>query len=160
MIRASLCSSSGEQRPCYCIWCVFLVLLDVVGSGCGALSCRLWALYVKEIWGFVACSAVNFTSPYFALPYFLQRFGRVKLFGRVLIGLSLRNTYSKPGHFIVDKKNQLDVTFGILYFSSNSRSTCFGQACAHHQELTTAWFYSLVLVCAVAAGRLSRPVGR
>jgi len=32
MFRASLCSSSGEQRPCYCIWCVVLVLLDVVGS--------------------------------------------------------------------------------------------------------------------------------
>ena len=39
---------------------------------------------------------------------------------------------------IVDKKNQLDVTFCILYFSSNSCSTCFGQPCAHHQELTTA----------------------
>ena len=37
-----------------------------------------------------------------------------------------------------DKKNQLDVTFCILYFSSNSCSTCFGQPCAHHQELTTA----------------------
>jgi len=38
----------------------------------------------------------------------------------------------------VDKKNQLDVTFCILYFSSNRCSTCFGQPCAHHQELTTA----------------------
>ena len=38
----------------------------------------------------------------------------------------------------MDKKNQLDVTFCILYFSSNSCSTCFGQPCAHHQELTTA----------------------
>ena len=38
----------------------------------------------------------------------------------------------------VDKKNQLDFTFCILYFSSNSCSTCFGQPCAHHQELTTA----------------------
>ena len=63
-------------------------------------------------------------------------------------------------NFNVDKKNQLDVTFCILYFSSNSCLTCFGQPCAHHQELTTAWCYSLVLVCAVAAGRLSRPVGR
>jgi len=27
----------------------------------------------------------------------------------------------------VDKKNQLDVTFCILYFSSSSCSTCFGQ---------------------------------
>ena len=60
----------------------------------------------------------------------------------------------------VDKKNQLDVTFCILYLSSNSCSTCFGQPCTHHQELTTAWCYSLVLVCAVATGRLSRPVVR
>ena len=36
MFRASLCPSSGEQRPSYCIWCIVLVLLDVVGSGCGA----------------------------------------------------------------------------------------------------------------------------
>ena len=63
-------------------------------------------------------------------------------------------------HFSVDKKNQLDVTFCILYFSSNSCSTCFGQPCAHHQELTTASCYSLVLICAVAAGRWSSPVGR
>jgi hypothetical protein len=62
--------------------------------------------------------------------------------------------------FSVDKKNQLDVIFCILYFSSNSCSTCFGQPCAHHQELTTVWCYSLVLVCAVAAGRWSSPVGR
>ena len=39
--------------------------------------------------------------------------------------------------FSVHKKNQLDVTFRILYFSSNSCSTSFGQPCAHHQELTT-----------------------
>jgi len=30
MFRATLCPSSGDQRPCYCIWCVVLVLLDVV----------------------------------------------------------------------------------------------------------------------------------
>jgi len=73
-----------------------------------------------------------------------------------------RQSYSltKWSNISVDKKNQLDVTFCILYFSSNSCSTCFGQPCAHHQELKTAWCYSLVLVCAVAAGRLSRPVGR
>ena len=69
---------------------------------------------------------------------------------------------SCSNHFLVsvDKKNQLDVTFCIFYFSSNSCSTCFGQPCAHHQELTIAWCYSLVLVCAVAAGRWSSPVGR
>ena len=45
MFRASLCPSSGEQRPCYFIWCTALVLLDVVGSGCGALRCRMLASY-------------------------------------------------------------------------------------------------------------------
>jgi len=44
MFRASLCPSLREQRPCYCIWCVVLVLLDVVGGGCGALSCRMRAV--------------------------------------------------------------------------------------------------------------------
>ena len=24
MFRASLCPSSGEQRPCYCIWCILV----------------------------------------------------------------------------------------------------------------------------------------
>jgi len=46
-------------------------------------------------------------------------------------------------NFGVDKKNQLNVTFCILYFSSNSCSTCFGQSCAHHQELKTAWCYRI-----------------
>ena len=45
---------------------------------------------------------------------------------------------TEHGQVSVDKKNQLDVTFCIIYFSSNSSSTCFGQPCAHHQELTTA----------------------
>ena len=71
--------------------------------------------------------------------------------------LYLLNKYIK---FSVDKKKQLDITFCIFYFSSNSCSTCFGQPCAHHQEVTTLLYYSLVLVCAVAAGRLSRPVDR
>ena len=38
MFRAPLCPSSGEQRPCYCMWCTALVLLDVVGSGCGGAA--------------------------------------------------------------------------------------------------------------------------
>ena len=48
------------------------------------------------------------------------------------------NRSTNPEHYSVDKKNQLDVTFCILYFSSNRCSICFGQPCAHHQELTTA----------------------
>jgi len=50
MFRASLCPSSGDQRPCFCIWCTALVLLDVVGSGCGALRCRMWALWRFLFW--------------------------------------------------------------------------------------------------------------
>ena len=40
-VRASLCPSSGEQDVCYCMCCAALLLLDVFGSGCGALSCRV-----------------------------------------------------------------------------------------------------------------------
>ena len=32
------------KTVCYCIWCTALVLLDVVGSGCGALRCWMRAL--------------------------------------------------------------------------------------------------------------------
>jgi len=44
MFRASLSPSSGEQDVCYCTLCAALVLLDVVDSGCGALSCMVRAL--------------------------------------------------------------------------------------------------------------------
>jgi len=44
MFWASLCPSSGEQDVCYCMWCAALVLLDVVGSSCGALPCGVRAL--------------------------------------------------------------------------------------------------------------------
>jgi len=44
MFRASLCPSSGEQDVCDCMWCAAVVLLDVVGSGCGALRCRVRAV--------------------------------------------------------------------------------------------------------------------
>jgi len=32
------------KTVCYCIWCIVLALLDVVGSGCGVLRCRMRAL--------------------------------------------------------------------------------------------------------------------
>ena len=32
------------KTVCYCMWCTALVLLDVVGSGCGVLRCRMQAL--------------------------------------------------------------------------------------------------------------------
>ena len=33
----------------YCIWCTELVLLDVVGSGCGALRCRALRCGVRAV---------------------------------------------------------------------------------------------------------------
>ena len=47
MFRASLCSSSGEQYVCYWMLCAALVLLVVVGSGCGALRCGVWASWTN-----------------------------------------------------------------------------------------------------------------
>jgi len=41
MFRASLCPSSGEKDVCYCMLWAALVLLDVFGSGCGALRCGM-----------------------------------------------------------------------------------------------------------------------
>ena len=59
----------------------------------------------------------------------------------------------------VNKSNiNLDVWLTVHRNSVWIRKT--RQPCAHHQKLTTAWYYSLVLVCAVAAGRLSSLVGR
>jgi hypothetical protein len=56
MFRAPLCQYSGEQRPCYCIWCVVLVLLDVVVSGWDrdlnlqqVLSCCLLLIVITRI---------------------------------------------------------------------------------------------------------------
>jgi len=68
---------------------------------------------------------------YERLPRF--GFGKAKYIGEYKHGsVTLKSRKS------MDKKNQLDVTFCIVYFSSNRCSTCFGQPCAHHQELTTA----------------------
>ena len=33
------------KTVCYCMWCAALFLLDVVGSGCGALRCGVRALW-------------------------------------------------------------------------------------------------------------------
>jgi len=62
MFRASLCPSSGNQDVCYCMWCAALVLLDVVGSGCGALCCRLRALW-RLLFDFTVLAPYN-TAPH------------------------------------------------------------------------------------------------
>ena len=48
-------------------------------------------------------------------------------------------------------RNQLDVTWCYTYFLYISSSTCFGQHCAHAQELTTQWLYRRVWCSTVAA---------
>jgi len=37
------------KTECYCMWCTELVLLDVVGSGCGALRCRALRCGVRAV---------------------------------------------------------------------------------------------------------------
>ena len=65
MFRASLCPSSGDQDVCYCTWCAALVLLDVVGSACGALRCSASTVKVT------ASRTVTFTllTPHNTAPH-------------------------------------------------------------------------------------------
>ena len=92
------------------------ILTDVVGS----LSLK------KNVPLFMS---IHFTKTFLRISCCQHTCNYVEIQGAVLRTVST---------FSVDKKNQLDVTFCILYFSSNSCSTCFGQPCAHHQELTIA----------------------
>ena len=74
-------------------------------------------------------------------------------------GTKQKNRSCGHNEMWIRKTNYMSLFVSFISLT-NSCSTCFGQPCAHHQELTTAWCYSLVLVCAVAAGSLSSPVGR
>ena len=47
------------KTVCYCKWCAALVLLDVVGSGCGALPCGVWALW--RLLYFICALSVHWT---------------------------------------------------------------------------------------------------
>jgi hypothetical protein len=84
----------------------------------------------------------HFTSLHFTSLFFTYPTNPSLHFALLFIStsrkLTLWITYVQLTSLSVDKKNRLDVTFCILYFSSNSCSTCFGQPCVHHQELTTA----------------------
>jgi len=50
-----------ENKTYYCTWCAALVLLDVVGSGCGALRCRVLHL-VGFLYHFTICSQCTVTE--------------------------------------------------------------------------------------------------
>ena len=56
----------------------------------------------------------------------LLHFCEAGYYGRGRENLVIRSICQSINLLSVDKKNQLDVTFCILYFSSNSCSTCFG----------------------------------
>ena len=58
--------------------------------------------------------------------------GVSSLSGRNWISVHSWDETQTRKYFSVDKKNQLDVTFCILYFSSNSCSTCFGRPWTHY----------------------------
>ena len=126
-------------------------------------GCQQSPLHNKESWA--ELKSISFLLKQTNFLHFLNRYNTNQHTHMVCIYIgNFYIRYSEDNITFITgtsmKKNQLDVTFCILYFSPNSCSTCFGQPCAHHQELTTAWCYSLVLVCAVAAGRWSCPVGR
>ena len=101
-----------------------LVIIIVILHGLGRLTCS----GIDTLPSFPGASTISSSSG-FVVEGVFREFGVVHSFKVV-----------DPNLFVfgVDKKNQLDVTFCILYFSSNSCSTCFGQPCAHHQQLTTA----------------------
>jgi hypothetical protein len=94
MFRASLCPSSEEQRPCYCIRCTALILLDVVGSGCGALRCRMRAVlasylaFCSHILHEICKRKANWIGHILRRNCFLQRViegeikGRIEMTGR------------------------------------------------------------------------------
>ena len=48
-------------------------------------------------------------------------------------------------------QNRLAACVSIEEYVAERSSTCFGQPCAHPQELTTQWFYRRVWCSAVAA---------
>ena len=72
MFRASLCPSSGEQRTRYCIWCIVLFLLDVVGSGCGALSLKDVSTSAHILQGILVASCWFFSLHSFYMLRFLH----------------------------------------------------------------------------------------
>ena len=85
-------------------------------------------MYYNQVVNYVHCeTAAHIQSQYMAL--FCCKHP-VKVKRKILIITSDTTLV----YISVDKM----ITFCILYFSSNSCSTCFGQPCAHHQELTTA----------------------
>ena len=56
MFRASLWPSSGEQRPCYCIWCTALVLL----ASCNAAPHNRYQPHPAEPEQYTICSNTVF----------------------------------------------------------------------------------------------------
>ena len=106
MFRPSLCPSSGEQRSCSCISCTALVLLDVVGSGCGALRCSTRALVLTS---YSCCILLVFS-----LHILLMMHGHRNLKIRCLLLTSVSACF---GHHAYLQENKGPVTaFGVLFW--------------------------------------------
>ena len=144
MFRASLCPSSGDQRPCYCIWCTALVLLDVVGSstpyavthglcspedGHNDARNTLRQKLIINIWllHFVGFLSLHISWPFrksntdYSILHLLsgmlvQSAVYVNDFFLTFIGPCIANIFSDY--------NQQDATFHDLFISVR-RSTCF-----------------------------------
>jgi hypothetical protein len=65
MFRASLCPSSGEQRPCYCIWCILVCnKREIVHISRNAFFCGV--VCGKPCWKFMCmceCPAIIVQVP-------------------------------------------------------------------------------------------------
>ena len=102
----TISSKHLTKWPCFCI-IVFLFMSEDNHGLCMAYTC------VIMVWQHCA-----------RMPQSRERSS--KCFGTEFLVCNHELQGSNVDRFSVDKKNQLDVTFCILYFSSNSCSTCFG----------------------------------
>jgi len=106
MFRASLCPSSGEQDVCYCMWCAALVLLDVVGSGCGALRFRVRALWWLMFDNIIDNKHLNVASSLFSFPLhnLLTMHGHRNLKSAVTIFLPSKTHRRTKSHGETDRR--------------------------------------------------------
>ena len=120
MFQASLCPSSGDQDVCNCTWCAALVLLDVVGSSCGAQYCRVRALW-RLLFEFAFCRTITFTvlTPYNTAPH---------------------NRYQP--HLAVPAQNTTcsNTCLGLLKMGIMMPETCWESVDNKHLTVSSCWF--------------------
>jgi len=68
------------KTVCYSIRCTALVLLDVVGSGCGALRCRMRAVFSECLWSSPSYPYYYWYHLCFYIPHALYFYCKVFIF--------------------------------------------------------------------------------